>query len=474
MSGLGDNPYRKVLTDRAKLYGIRPPGQSFLHLELGTTHLLHAVDRYLAPDAAVACLIPGSLFNGHHHELFRRREFVTAARPIGLEISEMWKVEPGTFKYPGAAVIGHKRAYTAGLSKTAIAGFLAHQGGLEASDFSVRAIGNKRTAWVLEREGLPAAASTAAVIPQQGADLMPRTAVCIEIVREAGAEYRVSTPSHGTAYGFTVKAAKELKNERFPGNVAPRFVYRMAQSENLLPFVFGEYCAPIAIPAVRDDHGEWRILDESDIRGQGFTETARRFRTINDKLEQVGQGKKLQQRIDERMKLSRQVMPQDGHLILAGAGGKHICAACVQIGGDGNLVVDQTLYWRVVPEEVQAWFCIGMLNSHAMTDAITPFNPKGAFGERHIHALPYRLMPEFDPASEDHLQVAALARQIAALAEDIVAGDEYLLDPNRALPSRRRRLRLQLQQMAPFGELEQLCAALLGTTAFLGEAGAGR
>ena len=470
MSRLGDNPYREILTGRAKLYGIRPPGQSFLHLELGTTHLLHAVDRYLGADAAVACLIPGTLFNGHHHELFRQRKFVSAARPIALEISEMWQVEPDTFKYPGAAVIGHKRANRAGLSETAIAGFLARPDGLEATEFSVRAIGDKRTAWVLEREGIPAVASTATVIPQQGADLMPRTAVCIETISETGAEYRVDTPSLGTPHGFTVKEAKELRDERFPGNVAPRFIYWMAQSKNLLPFVLGRHRAPIAIPAVRDDHGAWRILDEADIRSMGFTETARRFRTINDKLKQIGRGKKLQQRIDERMKLSQQVMPQDGYVILAGAGGKHICAACVQIVADGNLVVDQTLYWRVVPGVVEAWFCIGMLNSHAMTEAITPFNPKGAFGERHIHALPYRLMPAFDPANGDHHQVATLARQVAALAGEIVAADAYLLDPNRALTARRTRLRMQLHQIAPFRELEQLCAAVLGTTAFGEEA----
>ncbi|MDE0032466.1 MAG: N-6 DNA methylase [Deltaproteobacteria bacterium] len=466
MSSLGDNPYREVLTGRAKLYGIRPPGQSFLHLELGTTHLLHAVDRYLAPDAAVACLIPGTLFNGHHHELFRRREFLTAARPIALDISEMWQVEHGTFKYPGAAVIGHKRASTDKLAETAIAGFLARWDGLEATEFSVRAIVNKRTAWVLEQEGVPVASSTATVMPQQGADLMPRTAVCIEIVNEAGVEYRVDTPSRGTLYGFTIKEAKELKDERFPGYVAPCFVYRMAQSANLLPFVLGEHCAPIAIPAVRDDHGAWRILDEAHIRGMGLTETARRFRTINDKLEQVGQGKKLQQRIDERMKLSKQVMPQDGYLILAGAGGKHICAACVQIAPNDNLVVDQTLYWRAVSGEVEAWFLVGMLNSYAMTEAITPFNPKGAFGERHIHALPYRLMPAFDPANEDHREVARLAQQIAELAGEIVAADAYLSDPNRALSTRRMRLRKRLQQLTPYRELEQLCAAALATTTF--------
>src|SRR5206468_615970 len=40
MSGLADNPYRGILASRAKLYGIRPSGQSFLHLELGTMHLM--------------------------------------------------------------------------------------------------------------------------------------------------------------------------------------------------------------------------------------------------------------------------------------------------------------------------------------------------------------------------------------------------------------------------------------------------
>src|SRR6202030_1841089 len=39
LSGLADNPYRAMLTARASLYGVRPTGSSFLHLELCTTHL---------------------------------------------------------------------------------------------------------------------------------------------------------------------------------------------------------------------------------------------------------------------------------------------------------------------------------------------------------------------------------------------------------------------------------------------------
>ena len=198
----------------------------------------------------------------------------------------------------------------------------------------------------------------------------------------------------------------------------------------------------------------------------GFTETARRFRAINERLRPVGQGKTLQQRINERGKLTQQVVPEQGHMILAGAGGKHICAACVPITTNSDLVVDQTLYWRFVASEDEALFCVGMLNSHAMTEAIRPFNPQGAFGERHIHALPHRLMPIFAPDNDDHVRIAVLARQIEALAREIVAGDDYLANPNRALPARRTRLRDQLQQTEPFQQLEQLCAAVLGTTTF--------
>jgi SAM-dependent methyltransferase len=462
MSGLADNPYRALLTSRAKLYGIRPSGQSFLHLELGTTHLLHAVDRYLKAGASVACLVPGSVLNGHHHEPLRQREFLTSARPVALEINEVWQVAPGTFKYPGAAIIGQKRDSAAKLKDVAITGYLALASGLEAVDFSVATIGTKRTAWLLAKHGVPAATSSASQVPQQGADLMPRTAVCVELLDKGVPEFRVDTPGPKSKWGFTVKAAKELKNERFPGRVAPRFIHSIAQSENLLPFVLGDHCAPVAIPAVRTSGGGWQIYNESDIRRMGFIQTTRRFQGINKKLGAVGQGKSLQARIDERGKLTKQIFGKIGHLVLTGAGGKHICAACVAISQARKLVIDQTLYWKICHDEHEAWYRVGLLNSHAMTEAIMPFNPKGDFGERHVHTLPYRLMPAYDSFNEDHRRIAELAQQLADIAIAAVKADAYLNDPSRSLPARRSKLRDRKE----FEELEILCAAALGTTAF--------
>ncbi len=473
MSGLADNPYRDLLKGRAKLYGIQPAGQSFLHLELGTMHLLHAIDRYLGPDACIACLVPGTVLNGTHHERLRQHDFLTSDRPVPFDIAEIWQVAPGTFKYPGAALVGHKRTNTTGLPQSTFSGFVATDAALDAAGFSVRTIGSSRSAWVLETGGGSAVAGGGGDLPQQGADLMPRTAVCVNIIQNAGAEVRVDTPPRASAWGFTIKSAKEMAADRFPGHVAPRFLFRMAQSEILLPFVLGVHRAPLALPALRAAGGTWSILDEAEIRRQGFTQTARRFAAINQKLKTVGKGKSLQQRIDERGKLSKQVFGTSGYLILAGAGGKIICAACVPVAQAQDLVVDQTLYWKVVTDADEAWYQVGMLNSEALTNATLAFNPKGDFGERHLHTLPYRMMPAYDAGNGDHQKIAVLAKDIATLADGHCTTDPYLADPAKALTARRRKLRTLLDASPLLAQLETLAQSALAGASIAPSGGGG-
>ena len=469
MSRLAENPYRSMLEERARIYNIQPEGPSFLHLELGTTHLLHAVDRYLALNASIACLVPGTILNGSHHEAFRRRRFLDGQRSAHLEIEEVWQVMPGTFKYPGAAIVGTKRP---GRSESqSISGFVAKDDGLEQVEFSERSIGTKRTAWVLEQGGNPAATYETGRLPQQGADLMPRVAVCIDVAdgddeQHEAYERKVTTPNPSSRWSYTVKAAKELKGERFTGSVAPQFVFEMAQSENLLPFVFGEHRAPVAIPALRDDSGEWTILDPVDIRRKGYVLTARWFTSIDHRLKKIGKGKPLGDRIDERGKLTNQVFGSGGHLMVVGAGGKYICAATIPLEETANLVVDQTLYWQVIGGQEEAWYRVGVLNSDALTQAITPFNPRGAFGERHIHSLPYRLVPPYDQAVDEHVRIAELSERTAKIVRQIVAEDNYLRDPRRALHVRRSKVRKELKSTPEYMELDFLCSALLGTTAY--------
>ena len=138
--------------------------------------------------------------------------------------------------------------------------------------------------------------------------------------------------------------------------------------------------------------------------------------------------------------------------------------ACLPRFGAQDLVIDQTLYWKVIAREDDAWFLVAVLNSRALTNAITPFNPKGSHGERHIHALPYHLMPAFDAENDDHVRIATLGREVATTVLGIVEHDAYLDDPNRPLHIRRTKLRQRLAQVPEMKELERLAAAALGTT----------
>ena len=52
----------------------------------------------------------------------------------------------------------------------------------------------------------------------------------------------------------------------------------------------GTHCAPIAVPAERDDDGIWQVYDNAEIQRMGYTQTARRFQAINEKLKGVEPG----------------------------------------------------------------------------------------------------------------------------------------------------------------------------------------
>ncbi len=210
-------------------------------------HLLHAVDRYLKPNASIACLVPGTVLNGTHHEHFRKRDYLVSARAVPLRVDDVWQIESGTFNYPSVAVIGKKAADTAEADEPVSRAFEVSSMVQTEADFSIRSIGDHRTAWLIGDAELLVTIEGNSQVSLQGADIMPRVAVCVEVIAEAGVEYRVNTPSTNSAWGFAVKQAKEMKGEQFAGHVAPAFIFQLAQSENLLPFVFGAHRVRVAI-----------------------------------------------------------------------------------------------------------------------------------------------------------------------------------------------------------------------------------
>lgn len=172
--------------------------------------------------------------------------------------------------------------------------------------------------------------------------------------------------------------------------------------------------------------------------------------------------KPLHEKIDERRKLSLQVFAEGQYLVLNGAGGGVACAAHFAIDDSPDLVVDQTLYWSLVTTEDEAWFRVGLMNTDALTAAIREFNPEGELGPRHLHTLPNRILPTFEPANAHHTEIAGLAQDLAVIARDIADANDRVARPERPIASRRRTLREHLRQCDEFVALESAAAAALG------------
>lgn len=463
MSQLAENPYKRQLSQRSLIYGIKPSGASHLHLELATTFLIHAIDRYLHSGAAVACLLPGTIFKGHHQQKFRDAAYLGSDREVPFELQEVWEIAPGTFKVRSAAVVGTKRFSVSEVAMH-VQGFRVAPGERTGAPFQVLRT-DSRTAWAVGDVGSTPSSDSGEPVPPQGADLMPRAAVCIEVLSKTGNEYKVRTPRQGSELYFAVKDGKQLKGAAFEGFVGKQFLFPMVQSLNLLPFAIQRPLATIAIPAVRKHSGAITILNQAEIRALGLRQSTRWFERIDQTIAQRDAGKPLAERINERNKLTNQILPAHQFLVLSGAGGEVACGACLAIDECKNAVIDQTLYWRVVASADEAWYRVGMLNSNAITAAITAFNPEGEFGGRHPHTLPHRFTPKFDAANRVHLRIAQLARELGEKAQEILEAQPKISDPNKSIASRRLKLRKVLQECTESKVLERECAKALGIAA---------
>ncbi|KAA0214985.1 MAG: hypothetical protein EDM82_08565 [Cyanobacteria bacterium CYA] len=447
LSKLANNPYKARISDRTDSYGLRPTGPSFLHLEIATTFLLYAVDRYLAADGQIAILLPGTIVNGDHHQPFRDGSYQTATRPVTFQINELWDVKRETFKAPCVALIGQKTNVPGVVDAAHTEGFVSDSASHEKVEFSVHTLGSRRTAWRISESGASATAGAAGhLTPHQGADIMPRTAVCIRVLDRAGAEWKVETPTTTGALGHVVADSKKMKSARFNGFVAPCFIHGMLQSKGLVPFAFDPRLPTIAVPVVRAKDRSLAFASDEEIRAMGFRQSASRFARIERAYEEEGIDKSFRAYLDERGKLLKQTFPASGYLVLTGPGGSNTAAAVYELTPKRSaLLVDQTLYWYWLDSLQAADYYVGMFNSGPLADQIEVFIPEGVFGRRHLHTVPWQVTPLFDPGDLAHQQVAALSGSLREQVAGFIESCPDLEDPGKWIKTGRRLIREWLQ-----------------------------
>ncbi|KVX24245.1 hypothetical protein WL01_07395 [Burkholderia ubonensis] len=448
LSRIGSNPYRDALKSKAGLYGIKAPGASHLHVEIATIFLLHAIDRYLAPGAVVACILPDTVLNGTHHEPFRSAGYLSANRPVTFAPKEIWKVASQTFKNEAIVLFGRKVKPQASPIK-----FFGREVGRSfdvKTEIHIVSSGGK-TAWTAATSAATAVKVTTAnsVGPmfRQGADVMPR-GIIFHASTKTGPSWSLGPIPPGSPFYFLRSEGKVLANFALNvSGVSDQVMFDVLLSKHLAPWELA--AGSKALLPFKWGADGWEARAGSGIAALGVSTVGAIKSALTANNETIDE---FFARVDtDRKKLTNQRWSSQDYLVFASAGGKLPCAAYVR--GDQipclKTIVDQTLYWGRVSSEDEAIYITALINSPAVIDVIVAHQPRGAFGERHIHKLAFDRTPTFDPASAQHISVVSAAK--ALLDEWSIrrtkADIPPLLAPEMHMITRRKKIRAALASL---------------------------
>jgi hypothetical protein len=469
LSKIADNPYQAVLRKKAEQFGIRPPGPTFLHIEMATIFLLHATNRYLKDGAIIGCIAPDSVLNGYHHNPFRTAEYIDADVPVNFALNEIWRIQDGTFKNKAVVLFGRKDKQERG-QPNPIPGAYAQETGVTLLTFYRNSQG-RRTAWSEQNLGAEAVGFFVPANFRQGVDVMPRTLFFHEVTPAAPAggkvQWRVAPIEVGSSpLAFAIKDAKKLEDFRLRPCVLPDDLFFDVLTSNLLtPF---EIVRPLKalLPIRKGARRVWEVLTATEVAAKGAAAVSA-FRQM---YEALGESRleAIWELIDTRNKLTQQVIQPGGYLVFSGTSGGIVCAAFAETDSFDldKLIVDQTLNWARVDSEDEAIYLTGLFNSEAINEVIQDFQPEGAFGKRHIHSLPFGVTPPYDETQAAHQQVVEQTKRLLAEYEDAKAKDPELramLEPNRSTLARRRKvIKNKLKALPSYNDYANACRILYG------------
>ncbi len=469
LSKIADNPYQGILKHKAEAFDIKPPGSSHLHIELSTIFLLHAVQKYLAEDGIVGCIVPETILNGHHQDPFRKFQFFTSSNPVSFDVSEIWRTQEHVFKNNAVVLFGSKIDPDISSTTPIPGSTIFEDGSIEPTTFYRNQQG-ARTTWSEQELASTASGFFVPTNFRQGADIMPRKLLFYQAAPTTNIDfYSVKSIDPTTSeLAFTVKDAKKYQSFSLSERLLPKDLFFDIITSNLLtPFHIATVQKAL-LPIRKNDEENWEMIPQIELNAKGAI-TRNTFREICAELDSAnGTVSTLFDLVDLRGKLTQQSINNDGYIVMTGAGGGKVCSAYIALADydSERLILDQTVYWAQVQTEDEAIYLSGLLNSNAINLIIEDFQPRGAFGKRHVHKLPFGVTPPFDPEQAAHQDVVNKTKELINEYQDLQTTDDEiakLLNPNTgSLSSRRRKLNIKIQELESYNEYENACRSLYG------------
>ena len=439
VSKIANAPYKTQLINHSKFFNINPKGSSFLHTEISTTFVLHNVKHFLKMNGKAAFILSRSIIDGDNHAPFREFSF---SSKVSFKITDLWDLITceNLFKVPSCVLFIEKndnynkinnliptRLYSESLEifKTVTYGLsslLDKNAWLNIDDYSFEITANEYYKSKFK----------------QGADLMPRLGLFIDILDDINSNkniYHIKTSEIEIAN----KLNKKLKDFRQEDFINKKYIFETVTSNVVLPFIILENKLPKLVLPVEEKNNKLHVISIETLIDYGEYSLVKWLENVNSHKDTT---KDISTTIDTRNKLTQQQLLNFNYIVHCGAGGSKPCAAVQRNHKESNfiLIADQTTYSFGTNSEEEALYLTGILNSQYVSDIIKPFQARGMFGERHIHTLVYKLIPPFDEENLNHKKISQYTKSIEDLAFSIIEQNRKLQDLSRTIQMRRKQL----------------------------------
>ena len=404
-----------------RIYGIWAGGRYATHQDVAGLFFARSVDLYLKDGGIIGMVMPHSALQAGQYTKWRtgawqserrgRGRGRSPARVLAVDFGyktawDLEQLEPNTFFPVPASVVFAKRSGEHGTAVPLAAEVERWLGEAGANDVQ-RAI-------AAIAKGSVGGGSPYADYSSQGAVIVPRCLFFVEETENLAVIQAGQTITVGPRRGpydrdpwrsLDLTAIADLTIER-------RHVFDVYLGETVVPY--GVRKPLRAVLPLRKGSADL----PTDVKGPGGINLGglewrmrERWRVVSRLWEEhktAANKLNLLEQLDYYGKFSAQLQWQRDsgdrplRVVYTGISGTPTAALI----DDNEAVIDHALYWIPCTDMHEANYLLAVINSDALSRAVTPLMPKGQFGARDLHKHLWKLpIPEFDARNSFHIRV---------------------------------------------------------------------
>ena len=404
-------------------YGIWAGGRYATHQDVAGLFFARSADLYLKDGGVIGFVLPHSALQAGQYSKWRSGQW--RARKSGPSVSvdftfkpawDLEQLKPNSF-FPIPASVAFARKLSQDVLNKPLAGTVERWRGRAGAN-------SVRRELVSITDTGASGESPYGGYSRQGATIVPRSFFYVNETTNPAVVQAAPTTTVNPRRGSQDKAPwKDLDLTAITGQtVENRHLFDVHLGETIAPYVTLNPLNSL-LPVKRGD-----AAISTDPNGPGGIRLGgleRRMRERWQTVSRLWEGNKalannlnLLSQLDYMGKLSSQLeWQQDSgtrpiRLVYASSG-----TPTAALVADDEVLVDYTLFWIACKDINEANYLLAIINSDALSDAVTPLMPKGQFGARHVQKHLWKLrIPEFDPALKLHADIAKAGARAAAAA----------------------------------------------------------